>query len=230
MLTKKICVFDFETDGSDPKTCSPVQLAALMVDPIKLEIIPKSEFEIKFKPEKLEKDTDYEYKTDILDFHARVRNTTASEILAEWKEYPKQENSWNQFVLYLEKYHCRTSKKSCFSAPIACGYNINRFDLPIVDRLSKKYKNVNKEKRTNLFHPRDVIDLMNLVFYWFEDNKDVKSYSLDNMRDYLGLSKEGAHDALKDVEDCAKMVIRFLRLHRNLAAKITFKDAFNGKL
>jgi hypothetical protein len=36
---QKICVFDFETDGADPDKCSPVQLAALMIDPIKLEII-----------------------------------------------------------------------------------------------------------------------------------------------------------------------------------------------
>jgi DNA polymerase III epsilon subunit-like protein len=226
MLTKKICVFDFETDGSDPFTCSPVQLAAVIVDPIKLEIIPDSEFEIKFKPEVLEKDKDFEYKTDILDFHAKVKGCKASDILSDWHNYPKQEQSWNQFTSYLEKYHCRSSKKSCFSAPISCGYNIQRFDLPIVQRLSEKYKNLNKEKKTNIFYPRDVLDLMNLMFYWFENNNDIKSYSLDNMREYFGISKEGAHDALKDVEDCAKILIRFLRLHRNLAEKIKFKEAF----
>lgn len=226
MLTKKICVFDFETDGSDPFTCSPVQLAAVMVDPIKLEIIPDSEFEIKFKPEVLEKDKDFEYKTDILDFHAKVKGCKASDILLDWHTYPKQEQSWNQFIAYLEKYHCRSSKKSCFSAPISCGYNIQRFDLPIIQRLSEKYKNLNKEKKSNLFYPRDILDLMNLMFYWFENNNDIKSYSLDNMREYFGISKEGAHDALKDVEDCAKILIRFLRLHRNLAQKIKFKEAF----
>lgn len=227
MLTKKICVFDFETDGSDPTVCSPVQLAAVIVDPIKLEIIKDSEFEIKFKPEVLEKDNDYNYETDILDFHAKVRGCKASEILAEWKDYPKQEYSWGQFISYLEKYHCRHSKKSCFSAPIACGYNIQRFDLVIIQRLSEKYKNLNKEKRSSLFYPRDVLDLMNLVFYWFENNNDIKSYSLDNMREYLGINKEGAHDAIKDVKDSANMLIRFLKLHRNLAKKIKFKGSFN---
>jgi len=226
MLTKKICVFDFETDGSDPSQCSPVQLAAVMVDPIKLEIIKDSEFEIKFKPEVLEKDKDYKYETDILEFHARVKNSKASEVLSEWHTYPKQEHSWHQFITYLEKYHCRTSKKSCFSAPIACGYNINRFDLLIIQRLSEKYKNLNKEKKSSLFYPRDVLDLMNLMFYWFENNNDIKSYSLDNMREYMGLSKDGAHDAMKDVEDSANILIRFLRLHRNLAKKIKFQGSF----
>jgi hypothetical protein len=33
---QKICVFDLETDGKDPLVCSPVQIAAIIVDPIKL--------------------------------------------------------------------------------------------------------------------------------------------------------------------------------------------------
>lgn len=227
MLTKKICVFDFETDGSDPNVCSPVQLASVIVDPIKLKIVEGSEFEVKFKPENLEQDADYEYKGDILDFHARVKGISSAAVLEEWKEYPKQEHSWNQFVNYLEKYHCpRKSKKNCFSAPICCGYNIIRFDLPIINRLSRKYKNTNKENNTSLFHPRDTLDLMHLMFYWFENNNDLKSYSLDNIREYMGIDKTGAHDAMKDVKDCAEILMRFLRLHRNLAEKIRFKDSF----
>ena len=66
----KICVFDFETDGSDPRACSPVQIAAVIIDPIKLEIIPNSEFNINFKPEVLEQNNEYIYTTDILEFHS----------------------------------------------------------------------------------------------------------------------------------------------------------------
>ena len=223
----KICVFDFETDGSDPSVCSPVQIAAVMIDPLQLEIIDGSEFNINFKPEVLEDNEKYKYETDILDFHSRVRGCTQEDILKAWYEYPKQEHSWNMFVTYLDKYHTRTSKKSQFSAPIAAGYNIYRFDLPIIDRLSKKYGNLNKEQKTDLFFPRDVIDGMNLMFYWFEHNNDLKSYTLDTIRDYFGISKVGAHDALKDVRDTAQIIIRFLKLHRNLGQKIKFKDAFN---
>lgn len=222
----KICVFDFETDGSDPRVCSPVQIAAVMVDPIKLEIMPKSEFNINFKPEVIEQDEDYEYQTDILDFHAKVKGCSKDQVLSEWKQYPKQSNAWEMFVNYLDKYHTRTSKKSQFSAPIAAGYNIYRFDLPIIDRLSQKYNNLNKEGKTDLFYPRDVIDGINLVFYWFEHNEDLKNYSLDTIRDYFGISKEGAHDAIKDVKDTAQIIIRFMRLHRNLSSKIKFKNSF----
>jgi DNA polymerase III epsilon subunit-like protein len=223
----KICVFDFETDGSDPNSCSPVQIASVMIDPLQLEIIEGSEFNIHFKPEVLEQSEDYEYTTDILDFHAKVKGCKKEDVLEEWKKYPKQELSWKLFVNYLDKYHTRSSKKSQFSAPIAAGYNIYRFDLPIINRLSKKYGNTNKEGNTDIFYPRDVVDGLNLIFYWFEHNNDLKNYTLDTIRDYLGIDKEGAHDALKDVKDTAAILIRFMKLHRSLGQKVKFKNSFN---
>jgi len=224
---QKICVFDMETDGSNPDVCSPVQIAAVIIDPLRLEIIQDSEFNVTIKPEKLEEDDSYTYSdSDILEFHSKVRGCSKDDILTTWKEYTPQNHSWKLFLSYLEKYHIRSDKRSCFTAPIAAGYNINRFDLRIVDRLSKKYNNLNKEGRSSLFYPRDVIDVMNVIFYWFESNNELKNYTLDNLRDYLGLSKEGAHDALKDVKDTAEILIRFLRLHRNLGKKVKFKGSF----
>lgn len=223
----KICVFDLETDGANPEVCSPVQIACLMVDPIKLEIIPDSEFNISLKPELLENNNEYSYEdSDVLDFHAKVRGSSKAEILESWRNSRKQDQAWKMFTSYLDMYHTRSTKKNCFSAPIAAGYNINRFDLPIINRLSVKHKTVNKENKTDLFYPRDVIDIMNVIFYWFEGNNELKNYTLDNLRDYLGLSKENAHDALKDVEDTAVILIRFMKLFRNLSNKIKFRDAF----
>lgn len=225
---QKICVFDLETDGVNPDKCSPVQIAAIMLDPIKLEIIPNSEFNIMIKPELLEESEDYKYEdSDVLDFHAKVRSCSKEDILKSWKSYQDQKNGWEMFVSYLEMYHTKShSKKSCFSAPIASGFNINRFDLRIIDRLSKKYNNVNKEGRTSLFYPRDVIDIMNVLFYWFEHNNELKNYTLDNFRDYLGINKAGAHDALKDVKDTAQILMRFMKLHRSLGSKVKFRGSF----
>jgi DNA polymerase III epsilon subunit-like protein len=223
----KICVFDLETDGSDPTKCSPVQIAALIVDPIKLEIVENSEFNIMMKPEILESNPDHKYEdSDILSFHSKVRGCDQSEILKSWLSATNQKQAWNMFVQYLDKYHCKSTKKSQFSAPICSGYNIQRFDLKIVNRLSVKYGNTNKEKQTDIFHPRDVLDIMNLVYYWFRDIEEIKSISLDSIRDYLGINKDGAHDALKDVQDCAEILIRFLKLHKSLVQKIKFKDSF----
>jgi len=225
--SQKICVFDFETDGINPDICSPVQIAALIIDPFRLEIIKDSEFNINMKPELLEKDSEYAYAdTDVLDFHAKVRGSSRQDILKEWQGYQKQEQGWKMFVSYLEMYHMRSDKKSCFTAPIAAGYNINRYDLRIIERLSLKYNNLNKEKRSSLFYPRDVINLMNMIFYWFEGNNELKNYTLDNLRDYFGLSKEGSHDALKDVRDTAEILIRFMKLHRNVGSKVKFRGSF----
>ncbi len=226
LKNNKICVFDLETDGSNPNECSPVQIAAVIVDPIKLKIVEGSEFNIMMKPEKMEKDIDHEYDSDILNFHARVRNCTTEDIINMWKESMSQKQAWSLFTEYLSKYHSRSVKKNEFSAPIASGYNINRFDMKIINRMAIKFKSVNKENNNNIFFPRDVLDLMNLVYYWLMYNEDIKSISLDNIRDYFAISKENAHDALKDVKDCASILIRFLKLHKNLTGKIKFKDAF----
>jgi DNA polymerase III epsilon subunit-like protein len=225
--SQKICVFDLETDGANPDICSPVQIAAIIVDPIRLEIIPDSEFNISLKPEALESNPSYQYEdSDVLDFHAKVRGCAKTEILSSWQSFQKQELGWKMFVSYLEMYHIRSDKKSHFTAPIAAGYNINRFDLRIIEKLSVKYGNLNKEGRSSLFYPRDVIDLMNVIFYWFEGNRELKNYTLDNLRDYLGIDKEGAHDALKDVKDTAQIMIRFMKLHRSLGSKVKFKGSF----
>lgn len=224
---QKICVFDMETDGSNPDVCSPVQIAAIMVDPNRLEIIKDSEFNISLKPSSLEDNPEYAYAdSDVLDFHAKVQGKNKDDILKAWLSFPKQDIGWKNFVSYLEMYHTRSERKSCFTAPIACGYNINRFDLRIVERLSIKYKNLNKEGRSSLFYPRDVIDVMNLIFYWFEGNNELKNYTMDHLREYFGIAKDGAHDALKDVKDTAELLIRFLKLHRNLSKKIKFRDSF----
>lgn len=226
---QKICVFDLETDGANPEKCSPVQIAAVMVDPNKLEIIPDSEFNITMKPDVLQDNPEYDYSdSDVLDFHAKVKNISKEEVLKQWHGFQKQDQGWKLFVSYLELYHTRSEKKSCFTAPIAAGYNINRFDMKIVERLSTKYNNLNKEGKTSLFYPRDVLDMMNVVFYWFEGNNELKNYTLDHVREYFGMSTQGSHDALKDTKDTAKLLIRFLRLHRNLSNKVKFKGSFAG--
>lgn len=228
---QKICVFDLETDGANPDKCSPVQIAAVMVDPSKLEIIPDSEFNITLKPEALHVNPDYDYSdSDVLDFHAKIKNTVKEKVLSEWKDYQSQEQGWKLFVSYLDLYHTRSERKSCFTAPIASGYNINRFDLKIIERLSLKYNNLNKEGKTSLFYPRDVLDLMNMVFYWFEGNNELKNYTLDHVRDYFGISTVGSHDALKDTKDTANLLIRFMKLHRNLSNKVKFKGSFVGNV
>jgi len=235
VIKNNICVFDFETDGSNPSECSPVQLSAVMIDTNRLEIIKDSEFNVYLKPERIENKTNCDISvyddSDILEWHGKIKGIDKSEVFNNWTKYPSQKHSWQQFVNYLDNYHLKNRKtKSQFSAPLACGYNIIRFDMKIINRLSTKFNNLNKENHTCLFHPRDQIDIMNIAWLWFENSADVKSLSLDTLRDYLGIDKTNAHDAIKDVKDCAEILIRFMRLHRNLSSKIKFKDSFSQSI
>jgi exonuclease I len=207
-------VFDFETGGKNPRTCEPLQLAAVVLDSRSLEIKPNSEFQIYMKP------LDWNnVEQEALDINKISRQTIEDKGV-------NQKEAWNSFTSYISKYN---KKKTFWGAPIAAGHNITGYDLIIVDRLCQLYGPIDsKTKESQLFHGRDKLDLMNLCFLWFENNKDVANYKLDTLRDYFGLSREGAHNAVVDVKQTALLLSRFLRFHRNLAAKTTFAGVFKN--
>jgi exonuclease I len=73
--------------------------------------------------------------------------------------------------------------------------------------------------------------MMDNIWMWMENNADVKSLSMDSMRDLFGMSKENAHDALQDVKDTANLMIGFMKLYRRMAPKVKFEKAFaDGKI
>ena len=60
---------------------------------------------------------------------------------------------------------------------------------------------------------------------WFESLEEPKSYSLDNLRIFFGMSTEGGHDAMKDVDDTTELILRFMKLTRRYAKQVKFKGA-----
>ena len=224
-----VVILDFETDSSNPETCNPTQLSCLVINPRTLTIIPGSEFNSFLRPIDIKEEKYVENHKDTIEFHAKHQHATAEEVVANWRKAPEQKQVWTNFVKYLDRYHTRQSNKSMFTAPLICGYNILGFDYPIIERLSKLYGNVGKDGRSNLFFNRDKIDLMHYAFTWFENLPEPLSYNLDTMRDFLGISKEGSHDAFKDVEDCAEIFIYWQKMIRGVAEKVRFKQAFARK-
>ena len=221
MNKNKICVFDFETDGRDVDTINPVQLAAVIIDPRKLEIVKGSQFCSFMRPENIDDSDYFEKNRATIEWHSNVRDCTSDEIMELWKNAPSTKSVWASFEEFLRRFHKAGRTKTKFSAPLACGYNILSFDMPIVKRMCAKYSGGKQ-----IFHPRDKIDLMHWMFPWFENSNEVTSYSMDNMREYFGISKDNAHDALKDVEDTAMMFCRFMRLYRRTSGSVKFKGAF----
>ena len=215
MNFKTIIVTDAETNGRNPNECSIVQLASIAIDPRNLTIIKDSGFNVNMKP-------DFSTNEDnTVRWHARRLNIEEHELLEMWDAYPEPKVVWPEYLAYLRKYHTKQERQTKFTAPIPAGNNIIYFDLPIYDRYHNQYGNGKR-----MFAVRDVIDLMHWFFPWFENDKDITSFSMDNMREYFGISKEGAHDALKDVKDSAALVIKFLNVYRQISPKVRFKGAF----
>lgn len=83
-------------------------------------------------------------------------------------------------------------------------------------------------EKEKLFHPLNTIDVYKYVYYWTE-NMNIRSRSMDAIRDWMGMSKENAHDALTDVIQGAHLLIRFMKLQRRMNKRgIKFKNAFKG--
>ena len=226
MNNNYICVFDMETDDVNPQLCQPTQLAALMVHPYTLNVIEGSEFNSMMRPIDIDNDNYYLEHQKTLEWHGKNQHKTGQQVFEDWKAAPPQKQVWQTFTDYLEKYNSSQSRKTIYSSPLACGYNILGFDCIIIDRLSKLYGNIGKDGRNNLFFGRDKIDIMLYCFMWFENRKEPASYSMDVLREFFGMETEGGHDALKDVRDTAEIFIRFQRLCRKTGEKVKFKDSF----
>lgn len=224
----RLCVFDFETDSSDPTTCSPVQLSSVMVDSRRLKIIKDSEFNGFMRPPDFD-DKDYvENHRSTIKFHADLTDASIDDIVSKWYSYPSQKTTWEQFVEYVDKYNWNQTKKTIFTAPNPAGFNILDFDMIIVNRLCRKYGPM-KDNRQNLFFGRDVRDVMHLSSYWLSPIKEVKSYNFDTLRAFFGMKTEGAHDALVDCKQTANLLIKYLKLANTLADTIKFKGVFAKK-
>ena len=217
------CSYDFETSGVDPNTCEIFQVAATIVHPRKLEIIPNASFSSFSCPPNVKALPD-----EAFEYQAKVRNMTVADFRKKIESSPPEEQVWKNFTNYLLAYHqdgCK--RKSMFSAPIRMGQNIISYDNPIWQRLCTKYGNVNKDGEQNIAHPRDNIDLLNICFLWFENQYEPEKYNMDCLRPFFGMSSANAHDAEQDVNDVTNIIIRFMKLHRQVNAK--FKGALaNG--
>ena len=220
MNYRDIIVFDFETGFRDPLKTQTIQIADVAIHGRKLTVQPEGYFESLIKPvfddeEAIEKGLD-----PIEDEALAVNGKTRKELA----KAPAARTVWKKFTNFVNRYNF---KGTPYYAPIAAGYNIVGFDLPIVQRLCEQYGPLDKKtKKQPLFNKIHRIDVMDNVWMWMENNADVKSLSMDSMRDLFGMSKENAHDALQDVKDTANLMIGFMKLHRRIAPKIKFEKAF----
>ena len=221
MNNRWIIVFDWETDGPNPSTCNPVELAAIPVNPRTLEIKKEHSFKAVIRPDGIDSEEYFtKERNDTIAWHAKQRGVTSEEIVASWKEGQSEKIVWKNFCNYCSKYEVDKKRGQWFVEPIPSGYNIVNFDLVIARRLAKKYK-------TKLpFSEVSKIDMMDILFMWFENLDEPSSMKLDAFRDFLGMSAAQAHEALSDTIDEAELMVKFMKFHRRQSSVNKFKGSF----
>lgn len=226
MNYKDYIVYDFETTSANPMRTQPVQIAALAINGRTLEIKPDSEFESLIKPVFDEEECEA-LGIDALQAGAVKVHGKTKEIL---KNAPSLKSVWANFEEYVCQYNYKG--KSNFTAPVSVGYNIKGFDNKITQRICCeepwKLGPGNKRGDATIFNSIYSIDVLDLMFILFENNRDVNSLSFDNLvRGYMGANADNAHDAMVDVRQTADLFCRTMRLLRKTASRTKFKNAFS---
>lgn len=222
-MNRDIIVFDFETGGRNPHKCQPTQIAAIALDGRNFK--PKGTFNSLMRPI-LDDEKAIAMGVDPVEDEAlKVTRKTREELA----KAPLPKTVWKKFVTFVEKYNW---KGTSFFAPIPCGFNIIGYDMHIVNRLCKEYGPWDENRQQQkLFHQIYKIDVMDDVWLWTESDPDVKSISMDSLRERMGLSSENAHDALQDVKDTANIFIKLQKSRRAVYRNMKFDKAFaDGQL
>jgi DNA polymerase III epsilon subunit-like protein len=222
-MNRDIIVFDFETGGRNPLRCQPTQIAAIALDGRNFRL--KGEFNSMMRPI-LDDDKALKAGVDPIEEGAlKVTGQTRSQLARA----PLPKGVWKKFVTFVNKYNW---KGTPYFAPIPAGFNILGYDMKIVDRLCKEYGPYDdKRESQKLFHQIYKIDVMDDVWLWTEGDPDVKSISMDSLRERMGLSSENSHDALQDVKDTANIFIKLQKSRRAVYRNMKFEQAFaDGKL
>lgn len=228
MNFRDIVLLDFESTGKNSKTCQPVQLSSVVIHGRKLEIIPDSKFNSLIKP------IFDEEKCKELNLEPLSQESIAihGKTAAMLSNAPDVESVWKNFVSYVNKYNY---DGTTWTAPIFSGYNSRGYDSEIVQRLCCDksvygFGPVDKFGKPALFNPIFHIDVMDIMFLFTENKKEITSLSVDNLvRKFMGYSKGVAHDAMSDVECCAELLIRNMKFIRSCVKDIDFKDSLKDE-
>lgn len=209
MKTKTIIVFDFETGSLDIEKCEVIQVAAMAIDTKTLNPIPEAIFESLIKPRDF---------NNLQDEALAINKKTKEEL----RQAPSIDVVWQKLTYFLSMFN---TGKGSFTAPIPAGKNIRHFDMPIFNRICLELGYAENNKKNIYFNQRHMYDLDEIMMLWFENSSDLPNMKMDTLRDYFGLSKAGAHDALVDVKQTAELITHFLKFHRNMYPKINFKGS-----
>ena len=217
MINNKTYIYyDFETGGTDPETSQILSLSAVAIEPRKLVVLYDSIFDSFIKP--LDDKEAIKKGLQPIQKSALAVNKI---VLADLQDCPDEKTVFENFVNWTYNWNV---KKDSWNAPIACGFNINNFDSKIINRLCKKYGYWDEKKnQQKIFNPIQSIDLKDITWLFNESNVETTGNSFDQVRTWLGLSDEFAHQSKTDVIQGAEVLCRFMKLIRYWSSKTKFK-------
>ena len=252
MNYQDLIVYDFETTGVNPRRCQPIQLGAVAVHGRKLEIHKDSGFCSYIKPifdlkeceaKGLDPISDEVFQKtgikmeDIKD--APSLKTVWGQFVQYVDRFNYKKGKWGAPVkagmnirsydnIIVDRIAGGHLKKARNELDILLDKGI--IDVEVVKAVKKLEPygfgpwDEDRQEET-LFYPGGNLDLRDVLWFWFENNTEVKSLAMDAMREYFGLETEGSHKADKDAEDVATLLIKFLKLHRHYGPKVKFKGS-----
>lgn len=246
----KFLVLDFETNALDNKKNQPVSIGALMIDPRKLTLCEQGVFYslISIIPDEdgpLYNLCPTEQKA--LD----VNKLTLEEIMAapplkkvwgefvNWVKFHTAKNDkWAAPILcgHNNPYDKTILERIQFGhlsgdvvlpeklLPKTKAAKIKKEELGDLYRALTPYKEPWKYGPDWLFHPSINLDTLPLSFTLFENCREPHRLSLDSLKNFLGMPDEGAHNALGDVLSSAEILVRYLRLMRQVYRDTDFSN------
>lgn len=218
-LTNNLIVYDFETDGKDPRTCQPIQIAAVVINPFKMDYYRNPDgghvyFNSLMRP-----------NLETFDESSVPIHKKTKEMLAE---APLPQQVWKDFQTFVRQWNTN-GKNDDWNSPVSVGFNNDKYDITIVQRLCEQYKMVRSDGKQSLFKDFQSFDVLKMAQCWFHWSKEPHSLSMDNLRKFFGMSKESkenAHDALSDVIDTGDIFKKFMKLYETVGATVKFVDCF----
>lgn len=210
LIDNLLVVFDFETNGLNIDTLDPIEVACLALDPIKLSVIPGSQFCTLMRPEELDTVDNNDDKIEAM----KKSGITKKDL----ETAPTAKVGITSFINHV-KTICGRKKA------IPCGFNISNFDIPLLDRLCKDYKLSDKNGKNPIFLTSFVMDTKEDINRLFFQSDRMSFTSFDNVRKLTGMCTKNVHRAMKDVQQEAWLTKRLLSFYRKIIPNIAFEES-----
>lgn len=216
-MMRDLIFLDFETGGRNPLTCQPTQIAAIALDGRNFKL--KGQFNSLMRPIIDDQKATAAGVDPLEEGALKVTGQTREELA----KAPLPKTVWKKFCTFVNKYNW---KKTPYFAPIPCGFNIIGYDMKIVDRLCRQYGPWDEKRQCQkLFHQIYKVDVMDDIWLWTEGDPNVKSISMDSLRERMGMPADNAHDALQDVKDTANIFIKFQKSRRAIYKNMKIENS-----